>query len=153
MADIQDFIRRNGSVKLGIPILDEQHTNLSRIIGNLQLTCQKGADFANERFIGAANEAIEYVKYHFATEEKLMKLLEYPKFNEHKNEHNDCLWELIYTSRRFASEECPDFRQFVIFLNEWVESHVSDSDRNFVNYFFTMQHHSKLKILAVGGLA
>jgi len=153
MAEIQDFIRWNGSMKLGIPVIDEQHTNLIRIVDNLQLTCQKGTECANQRFIGAANEAIEYVKYHIATEEKLMRLLEYPKYYEHKNEHKDFLWDLSYISGKFKTEQSPDFRQFVIFLNEWIVTHVCDSDRHFANYFFNMQHHSKLKVLAVGGLA
>ena len=153
MAEIQDFIRWNGSMKLGIPIIDEQHANLIRIVDNLQLTCNKGTECVQQRFIGASSEAIEYIKYHFATEEKLMRLLEYPKYNEHRNEHKDCLWDLTYIFRQFSDEQNPDFRQFVIFLNEWIVTHVCDSDRHFANYFFNMQHHSKLKVLAVGGLA
>ena len=153
MAEIQDFIRWNGSMKLGIPILDDQHTNLSRIVDNLQLTCQKGTDCAHQRFISAASEAIEYIKYHFATEEKLMKLLDYPKYNDHMNEHKDCLWELTCISEQFRNAEYSDFQQFVVFLNGWIVTHVCNTDRSLANYFFSMQHHSKLKVLAVGGLA
>ena len=153
MAEIHDFIRWNASMKLGIPVIDEQHTNLIRIVDNLQLTCDRGSEFANQRFIGAASEAIDYIKYHFATEEKLMRLLEYPKYNDHRNEHKDCLWDLSYTSSRFKDDQNPDFRQFILFLNEWIVTHVCDSDRHFATYFHNMQHHSKLKVLAVGGLA
>jgi len=153
MAEIQEFIRWSAGMKLGIPIIDEQHTNLIRIVDNLQLTCNKGTDCVRERFIGAANEAIEYIKFHFTTEEKLMKLLDYPKYNDHMNEHKDCLWDLSYSSSLFMDEQNPDFRQFVLYLNEWIVTHVCDSDRHFANYFFNMQHHSKLKVLAVGGLA
>jgi len=153
MAEIQEFIRWNASMKLGIPIIDEQHTNLMRIVDNLQLTSEKCTDYARQRFIGAANEAIEYIKYHFATEEKLMKLLEYPKNTEHLNEHKGCLWELTTISEQFRDEEYSDFRQFIVYLNEWIVTHVCGSDRHFANYFFNMQHHSKLKVLAVGGLA
>jgi hemerythrin len=153
MAEIQDFIRWKAGMKLGIQIIDEQHTNLIRIVDNLQLTCHKGTELSNHRFIGAAGEAIDYIKYHFATEEKLMRLLEYTKYEEHKNEHKDCLWDLSYIYSQFKDEKNPDFRQFVIFLNEWIVTHVCDSDRHFANYFHTMQHHSKLKVLAVGGLA
>ncbi|MDR1802256.1 MAG: hemerythrin family protein [Treponema sp.] len=153
MAEIQDFIRWDGSMKLGIPILDEQHVNLVRIADNLQLTNSKSSDHTHNRFIGAASEAIEYIKYHFATEEKLMRLLEYPNYNEHINEHKDCLWDLLYSSSQFKNEQNADFRQFVIFLNEWIVTHISDSDKDFANYFHSMQHHSKLKVLAVGGLA
>ena len=153
MAEIQDFIRWSASMKLGIPIIDEQHANLMRIVDNLQLTCHKGTDCARHRFIGAASEAIEYIKFHFTTEEKLMKLLDYPKYTEHMNEHNDCLWDLSYTSNQLKDEQNKDFRQFVIYLNEWIVTHVCGSDRHFANYFFNMQHHSKLKVLAVGGLA
>ena len=153
MAEVRDFIRWKVGMKLGIPLIDEQHANLLRIIDNLQLTCDKSADNNGQRFIGAANEAIGYVKYHFATEEKLMRLLEYPEYAGHREDHKDFLRELMSLCREFKSEENPDFQYFVDFLNEWVVSHVCDADRNFVDYFYNMQHHSKLKVLAVGALA
>jgi len=153
MAEIQEFIRWGAGMKLGIPIIDEQHTNLIRIVDNLQLTCNKGTDCVRQRFISAANEAVEYIKFHFTTEEKLMKLMEYPKYHDHMNEHKDCLWDISYICSKFEDEQNPDFRQFVLYLNEWIVTHVCDSDRHFANYFFNMQHHSKLKVLAVGGLA
>jgi len=159
MAEVQDFIRWTVGMKLGVPIIDEQHANLVRIVDNLQLscnklmssklTCGKSTNHAAQRFIGSVQEAIGYMKQHSATEEKLMKLLEYPRYSEHMDEHIEFHDELVSLFIRLKTEENPDFRQFVVFLNERIGTHVCDSDKDFVDYFRSTQHHTKLKVLAV----
>ena len=150
--EVQDYARWNGSMRLGIPLIDEQHANLFRIMNNLQATynvvCQSEIEVTDQRFIGAAQEAIDYIKYHFGTEEKLMKLLEYPEYDGHKNDHKEFLWELICLSKQFKNKQFALFQQFNNFLNEWILSHVIDADKNFADFFINMQHHNKLKVLA-----
>ena len=150
--EVQDLTGWNGGMKLGIPVIDEQHANLFRIVNNLQATynmiCQNDMDTTYQRFIGAAQEVIDYIKYHFGTEEKLMKLLEYPEYADHRSEHKDFLWELMYLSKQFKDKQLSEFQQFITFLNEWVLTHIIVADKNFADYFINMQHHNKLKVLA-----
>ena len=149
---LKELTKWNGGMKVGIPVIDEQHANLFRIVNNLQstylLACQNDTDSTNQRFIGAAHEAIDYIKYHFGTEEKLMKLLEYPEYAEHKNEHKEFMWEIVYLSKQFKDKQLNEYQQFINFLNEWILSHIIVSDKNFADYFINMQHHNKLKVLA-----
>ena len=133
---------------LGIPVIDRQHANLIRITNNLHLVHRKGAGNSSRRFISAAHEAVDYVKFHFSTEEKLMKLMEYPDYSGHKKEHEEFTKEILSRCERFQSEEHHLSREFAGFMNVWVKNHISVFDRNFTEYFLTMPHHNKLKILA-----
>ena len=150
--EVKDLARWNGGMKLGIPVIDEQHANLFRIINNLQstylLVCEGDMENTYQRFVGAAQEATDYMKYHFGTEEKLMKLLEYSEYAEHKNEHKEFLWELMFLAKQFKDKQLSDYQQFINFFNEWFLSHIIVADKNFADYFINMQHHNKLKVLA-----
>jgi len=137
-------------IVLGIPIIDRQHANLIRITNNLNFACQKGLDTANLRFINAVNEAVDYVKYHFSTEEKLMVLLEYPELIQHKREHGDFVWEIICCAKQFEEGQELVPEKFAAFLGKWIYTHIASSDKMFADYFGGMNHHSKLRLILGG---
>ena len=91
----------NDHLNFGIPILDSQHANLLRIVDNLRMTCLKGKDTAHLRFIRAVYEAADYAQYHFSTEEKLLSLLEFPEYHDHKKEHTDFIWKILSWINQF----------------------------------------------------
>ena len=135
----------------GIPIIDTQHANLVRIANNLWSSCQKGNDTANLRFIRAVHEAADYAQYHFSTEEKLLSLLEFPEFLDHKKEHADFLWKILNWVKEFQEEQNNNPEEFVYFINEWLRSHIDVSDRAFADYFLAMKHHGKLRLILSDG--
>ena len=147
MGDEQSFSTWDKDL-LGIPIIDRQHANLIRIAKNLRLAHRKGSDDSNQRFLRAAQEALDYAKFHFNTEEKLMRLLEYPEYSDHKKEHEDFSMEILSRCKQIRNEQHSISNEFVGFLDEWIKSHINVSDRIFADYFRTMPHHNKLKILA-----
>jgi hemerythrin-like metal-binding protein len=134
----------------GIPVLDTQHANLVRICNNLRIACLNGVETANNRFQRAVNEAAEYARYHFSTEEKLMSILEYPGFYDHKKEHGEFIWEVSSRSKQFQDGEGLSPEKFVHFLSEWIRSHISFYDKAFSDYFLSMKHHGKLKLILSG---
>jgi hemerythrin len=91
----------------------------------------------------------DYARYHFSTEEKLMSILEYPAFDDHKREHVDFLWEVSCRLRQFQNGEgegnLPE--KFVCFLSEWIKNHMGIYDKAFADYFLSMKHHGKLKLI------
>ena len=141
---------QNDLMVLGIPILDMQHANLVRIVGNLRLACQNGIETSNVRFIYAVHEAVDYAKYHFSTEEKLLALLEYPDHHQHKREHWDFIWEILNLAKQFEEGQGLSPEKFVDFFGKWLNSHIALSDKVFADYFLTMKHHAKLKLILCG---
>jgi hemerythrin len=141
----QDYVFLQDRSTLGIPVIDRQHINLKRITGNLQFASLKAAEIANFRFLMAVHEAVDCVKHHFDTEEKLMNILEFPEYLGHKKEHDNFIWEIINRSESFQDGQSFDPQEFVSFFGDWLEFHIAASDKIFADFFQNMKHHGKLK--------
>jgi len=136
--------------ELGIPLIDSQHRNLVRITDNLYFACRKNSESASCRFIQAARELIDYIDYHFNTEEKLMLLLEFPERLNHKKEHEDFLQEIISRSSQINDENPIVPNNFLRFLKEGILMHITVSDKVFTDFFQNQRHHDKLKLVLTG---
>ena len=150
MKEEQESTVDNELLVFGIPVLDTQHANLVRICNNLRMACLNGVDTANNRFQRAVHEAADYARYHFSTEEKLMSILEYPDFYGHKREHDEFIWEILNRSKRSQEGEEFPTEKFVHFLSEWIRNHIGLYDKVFSDYFLSMKHHGKLKLILSG---
>ena len=150
MTEVQEYTVLDELMEFGIPVIDAQHANLVRITNNLRMSCLKGAETANKRFIRAVQEAAEYVQYHFSTEEKLMALLEFPDFHAHKKEHADFIWEILDHCKQFQEGQNLVPEKFVYFFSEWIRSHICVSDKVFADFFISMKHHGKLRLTLCG---
>jgi hemerythrin len=150
MEDGQEYNVEGDFLVFGIPVLDTQHANLVRICSNLRMACLKGVETGNNRFQRAVHEAADYARYHFSTEEKLMSILEYPGFYDHKKEHDEFIWEILSRSKQFkdGDEFLPE--KLVHFLGEWIRNHIAFYDKAFSDYFLSMKHHGKLKLILSG---
>ena len=146
----QDLAGLDENLQVGIPIIDIQHANLIRKINNLHFACLKGRDATNLRFIRAVQETADFFQQHFGTEEKLMSLLGYPDFFDHKSEHTQLIWEILNWVKEFQEEQNLDPEDFVSFLNEWKLSHIAMADMAFADFFMTMKHHGKLRLILSG---
>jgi hemerythrin-like metal-binding protein len=145
MTNDQDNISPEAYMLLGIPVIDKQHINLMRITNNLYMASRNSEETVNFRFIQAVHEAAEYARYHFNTEEKLMCLLDFPEFYNHKKEHEDFAWEISNFSERFQNEQDLIPRNFVHFFSDWLRFHIGASDKNFADFFFFLKNYGKLK--------
>ena len=134
----------------GIPVLDTQNANLVRICSNLRTACSKGVETKNGRLQKAVHEAVDYARYHFSTEEKLMSILEYPAFDMHKKEHDNFIWEALNRLKKFREGEEISPENLVSFLSEWIKNHIGDYDKEFAGHFLSMKHHGKLKLILSG---
>ena len=146
----QELLGLEESLQVGIPIIDIQHANLIRKIHNLHFACLKGKDATNLRFIRAVQEAADFIQHHFSTEEKLMSLLGYSEFFDHKSIHTQFIWEILNWVKEFQEEQNLDPEDFANFLNEWILSHITNTDQAFADYFMTMKHHGKLRLILSG---
>ena len=130
---------------LGIPVIDQQHANLLRITNNLHSACLNSSKIENFRLIRAIREAIDYVRQHFSTEEKLMLLSNYPGFLDHKKKHGDFIWEILSHSRQFQEDQKYSPQKFAQYFNDWVMLHIGESDKEFADFFLNMKQFGKLR--------
>jgi hemerythrin len=150
MENGQEYTVDSDFLVFGIPVLDTQHANLVRICNNLRMACLNGVETKNNRFQRAIHEAADYARYHFSTEEKLMSILEYHGFYDHKKEHDEFIWEVLSRSKQLIEGDKQLAEKFVHFLNDWIRNHIALYDKAFSDYFLSMKHHGKLKLILSG---
>ena len=123
--------------KMGIAELDEQHGRLIACLDRLQGWAGKGCGFP------AALEALttlnDYIADHFIYEEALLRQHDYPKLDEHIEEHRRIHAELCRLNQQvFDGGAVSD--KLLRLVRTWVHSHIGVEDLEFAAFFGQRQH-------------
>lgn len=116
----------NESFSVGVAEIDAQHRKLVEMLGNLLEEMKKGQGKAV--LTKTIEDMLNYAKEHFATEEKYMKLYNYPDSLKHKKEHE----RFVEASKSFyenyvnGSLTAIDLMNF---LKNWLVEHILGSDK------------------------
>jgi len=115
---------------IGIPELDNQHKTLIEILTDFELAFAGRAHWNTVHPLVVRARA--FVRFHFAVEESLMQIVNYPSFIAHRAEHQ-------YVLQRFAELEQrvlrKDMKHEVLpRITVWLFDHIIDSDRPFARY-------------------
>ena len=121
------------SMSVGIPLLDEDHKALIRLINRLHAGLAAGAEFVELEDI--FDRLVGYIEFHFTREEKVMEAGGYPFAEAHREEHEG-FTQAIYEMRdRYAREgdqtmtaELPDY------LKNWLNHHILVQDMAYKPY-------------------
>ncbi|MDR2102840.1 MAG: bacteriohemerythrin [Treponema sp.] len=124
---------------IGIPLIDEQHKKLVDMTNDLYKGCLKGDAEARDYFMKAVHGTVDYVKYHFAAEEKILENIKYPDIVEHKREHEGFVKKLFEDVKSF--EEGKKFvpNLFVRYLKDWILAHIAVEDKKYAEYIFSLK--------------
>jgi hemerythrin len=143
------FISWEPRFSVGIPLIDAQHKQLVVLTNKLYDACKDGDTDVKDRFKETVHEAVEYVKYHFSTEELVMKQVKYPGFESHKNEHSVFVKEIFRKVQSF--EEGKQFvpNNFVRFLRDWILNHIAVTDIKLAKHLLDMKRSGELDDIVV----
>jgi hemerythrin len=133
---MESYIEIGEAYVLGITVIDTQHKQLINLCneaytGIMNRDTQQPADF-QKIMASAIRSAVDYAKYHFSEEEKILKLVGYEKFAEHKKAHDDFILKVVETAQE---AEKTDFRaalDFVKYLQTWIYEHIMYADKLYV---------------------
>ena len=121
-----DAIAWDDRFSIGEPDIDGQHQRLFGIYNEIAVSLTLGSVDARRCEI-TLRELGDYARYHFLTEETLMRELGFPRLAEHAREHREFSGVLqILTDRvRQEGDVIPDVARFV---RQWILNHVILSD-------------------------
>jgi hemerythrin-like metal-binding protein len=134
---MMDKIEWTMSLSVGVTDIDEQHQRLFTIIDDLSNAKKDSLDRA--AILSILNQLVDYSDYHFRTEDNYMIENNYPLFLSHRKEHLAYIrkmGELIDALERknnFLSEDILEF------LNNWWQTHITDSDLKYARYIKVQQ--------------
>jgi hemerythrin len=118
----------------GVTLIDEQHKGLLDLINDLfnHVTGNEAEERAY--FQKVIQQAVQYVKFHFATEEKFMISIAFPGYADHKKAHDQFVLTVITTIKEFEKENSLTLVKFANFLKDWVLSHIAVMDMQYSKF-------------------
>ena len=126
------FIDWTPALSVQVHELDRQHQRLVQLINSLHDAMKIGAPrHALERIV---SDLVDYTRFHFQNEERLMRLNSCPDFDEHVQEHD----RLTSTVARFEADlragKVAISISLMQFLKNWLTGHIKGSDMQYVPY-------------------
>jgi len=131
----KDQVKWNEAYALGIKIIDDQHKELLNIVNDIFNHASINQREEQEYFKDVIKQAVNYIKYHFATEEKIMTSTKYKGYDEHKKHHEDFILKVVKTAKDYEAGKRLTLTNFGYFLKDWVLSHIAVMDKKYCDYF------------------
>ena len=122
--------------EVGYKRIDDQHRELINIINDLHAASELGDLYnseARDKFKIVLKRTVDYATYHFATEEKIMKAVHYKYFKEHISKHREFSSKVLENVIKYTNGENVDMDDVIVYLRDWLFSHIIGEDKNFVD--------------------
>jgi len=115
---------------------DDHHRRLVKLINELHTAM---SEKRGQTVVGnILKNLIEYTKYHFSEEERLMKKYNYKDYTEHKAEHDAFIKKINDMHERAAKNDSFVTIELRSFLKDWILKHILVSDKNYSKFFTDM---------------
>ncbi|MFX0053558.1 MAG: bacteriohemerythrin [Candidatus Hermodarchaeota archaeon] len=119
------------SLSVGVELIDEQHKMLIERINNLSIAVAKY--MGHTKIIETLLFMTEYTDFHFSTEERYMKELDYPAMENHIKQHEEFKSMLNTLEDDFKEDGATKVvsKSINTFLGNWLFNHIKVVDVNF----------------------
>ena len=131
----KDYVTWSNSYSMGIKEIDDQHKGLLGFVNDLHNHATGNEKEEREYFKEVIQQAVEYVKTHFATEENYMVAAKFPGYTEHKREHDLFVRTIVKTVNDYQAGKRLTLTYLARFLKDWILSHVAVEDVQYARYF------------------
>ncbi|RLJ20159.1 hemerythrin [bacterium endosymbiont of Escarpia laminata] len=136
------FVEWSDSLSVGIEEIDEQHKILVNLINRMHQAIHErhGSDVVKDILA----ELADYTRIHFAVEESLMRILNYPGYDEHKEIHDELLGHVVELIEKVESGKTAIGFELLHFLKTWLTKHIMEEDMRYTGFFLAAGASPKL---------
>lgn len=120
------------SYSIGLNVVDGQHKRLIGYFDELLMQMNKGVSHSDLQT--TINSLKIYTRSHFATEERLMKQVDYPYIVSHMAEHLVFIERLLEFEARLAAKDKTISIELLRFLNLWILKHIKETDNKMIPF-------------------
>ena len=118
-------------LNINIESVDSQHKELFRIARGIEQMLLTGCvGMESDRLLGIVRELREYVSYHFYEEERIMKEVNYSRYEEHAKIHEEFKevitnidWEVL------KEEPSQELKKIKDSVQDWIFQHMLIEDK------------------------
>lgn len=139
----EPFIEWNAELSVGIEEIDAQHKVLLSLLNDMHeaIQQQRSREVAKE----ILEKLMDYTRIHFAVEESLMRILGYPGYEEHKQQHVELMLSIGELSRKMERGKITIGFELQYFLKNWLTKHIIGTDKDYTGYFLQAGIAPKLR--------
>lgn len=139
---MKNFITWNSELSVGIEEIDEQHKVLVGLINRMHdaIHQRHGSDVVE----GILAELAEYTRIHFAVEESLMRILNFPGYEEHREAHEELIQQMVDLQKKIAEGKHAIGFELMHFLKVWLSKHIMEEDMQYSGFFLAAGASPKL---------
>jgi len=126
------YIEWTSKMSTGMKDIDDQHKHFFSLINKAHDASEAGAPRSAQKEVIMG--LIEYVRYHFGTEEDYFDKFRYPHADEHKAEHAELIAKVLALSDKYENggDIAPEL---FAFIRKWLIDHIMKQDMKYAKYF------------------
>lgn len=128
----QNFIEWSDSLSIGVKEIDEQHKGLAGMVNEMSEGIKGG--WGKEARDEVLTRLVEYTKVHFATEESLMTISNYPGAHTHKRQHEQLIDMVGSYIKKYNEDPSASNYDLLFFLKRWLVEHIMKDDKAMGDY-------------------
>jgi len=136
------FVEWSDELSVGIEEIDEQHKVLVGLINEMHDAIHDR--HGSEAVQGVLTQLADYTRIHFAVEESLMRILNYPGYEEHKAQHEELVGHMVELQEKVAAGKTAIGFELMHFLKVWLTKHIMDDDKQYSAHFISAGASTKL---------
>jgi hemerythrin len=130
-----ELVNWSPTFSVGVKLVDDQHKGLLNLVNDLFNHVIGNEEAEKAYFQKVIQEAVQYIKVHLATEEKIMLAAKFPGYAEHKRAHDSFVLTVINNIKDFEAGKRLTLATFTRFLKEWILTHIAIMDKQYFEYF------------------
>lgn len=130
---MKNLIEWTEELGVGIQEIDEQHKVLVELVNRLYKSIIRQTDSTVVDEV--LTELIQYTRIHFAVEESLMRIFDYPLYEEHKQVHEELTHQVVELHHKFKKGEVAIGMELLSFLRRWLTGHIMVEDKKYTPFF------------------
>jgi len=130
-----ELITWNDKLICGIKIIDDQHKRLVDLVNEMfnHITGNDVQEY--DYFNRVVHKLVDYIKTHFATEERILLGTKFSGYADHKKAHENFVRDVIKNVRDYEAGKRLTLSAFTRFLRDWILSHIALADKQYLEYF------------------
>jgi len=149
MPQEKSFVTWQNSYSVNLGLIDKQHMHLINLTNELFAACMTDKEKTRVVFQETIREIVDYTRYHFTIEEKLMERVNYVNLGNHKQEHTEFVMSVHAKLEGTAISKPLAPLNFAYFLRGWILNHIAHCDKKMGAYFQAMHKSGELEKMTI----
>ena len=126
------YLQWTENLSVGVARMDDHHKKLVDLINLLFEAMSGDATGTVDTVLG---DLLDYTRYHFSEEEKLLAACDYPDLEEHRAIHRDMVKEVLEMRQRYLDNPASvPASEALDFLSKWLMRHIIGKDLRYRPY-------------------